>query len=174
MERFIEAPPHTRITFTCSDSFRLWTAVKGQKHALVGPRHAATRTTSYTVPAGAFGLIVETAADGTINIHSMQNLDAREVADKTRLLTEVDSEANWSFDSLANRIALLMQQRNGEEYETIEEASDFDIEDDDTPPWAHYDVDYVPVIEEEPNGNPGDDIEPPDVPETASEASGGR
>lgn len=146
MEQYIEARPYTRVDILTDGEFACWSSRDGEKNLLLGPSSAGVRRTSFVVPEGHDGLIIETAVNRSIRVLSMINSDYRETPDQTRLVQDDPGpgEPEQVGDIVRAELARLgllelYGKRSGSWDEPNEDDDDFDVDDNDvSEPWAHY------------------------------------
>lgn len=136
MEHYIEAPELTRVTILVSREFSAWTAKAGIKQALVGPLKADLRKLSLVVPVGHDGIIVETHADAVVEVLDRHNASPQEVVDPVPYAVALERAPMTVRDHVVNQIARYLAAARQDEAETVEEANDFDVPDEEEPPWV--------------------------------------
>lgn len=158
MERYVEGEPGDRVLVKSSGPFRCFYAQKGAMALFAGPPTADTRITSFKLPEGCDGLIVEYDADEEIHT-TLLNPGRVEEVDPVSLVVQLEAEAPMSIrDQVVNEIARLMREQNllSGEPETVEEANDFEVEDEWTeePALQMRPETLLPVVDETPEETP--------------------
>lgn len=139
MDKFRDVTPGDRVRVTSDRPFTCYLEGPDSEMLFVGPRVADLRTTSFTVPKGYAVLTVQCEADSLTSIDIAPNRAAQ--MDEHSMLVALESEQPQDVkDLIANEVARLLSLRGQThvEPETIEEAYDFDMDDDDfaVDPWA--------------------------------------
>lgn len=168
MERYFEAKPGDVVDILCDEPFKLFLSKGGKPIRFVGPPEVGQRRTAFRVPEGYDGLVVEAVAKAVVVCDITPVASRKERVDPTRLVQEITPDGPQSVNDLVANLVrreLLKRQDLDEEAETIEEANDFDMPDDDLHPWE---VEYRD-LEPEPGVDPRSDT----APETAAEAPPG-
>lgn len=170
MEKFIEASPGWKVDILSDQAFRVFAAREGQPTFLVGPAQSDLRRTRLIVPEGCNGFVIETDADARVETDVITNASHFEPHDPERLLKELDDLGpRHVSDVIANEIRreLIRRGLTDDPPETVEEANDFDMPDDDLHPWEviYRDLEPEPYAETRADDSP----EPAPVAETASE-----
>lgn len=169
MEHYIEAPEFTRVTVLVSREFSAWTAKDGVRQALAGPLQADLRKLSLVVPLGHDGIIIETHADAAVEVLEQSRADPREVIDPVPYAVALEKAPMTVRDHVVNQIARYLAASAPEEHETIEEANDFDLPDDEEPEWLEYARPMVSELLAEAEEARKVDSDPPQASETTPE-----
>lgn len=165
----LSADPHHRVTFLVDSPFSLHTARGDELVDHVGPPSADQRQASYVVPEGCDGLIVRTPPGACLTLVSVHPCKRSETVDQTRHPDFVSADDAPITDSLANQVARILYGRGdfSSEPETIEEASDFEMDDEEDFP---FEVEFRRMVEEELDDSPLPE-ESKKAPEAAQEAA---
>lgn len=159
MEKLIAASAGDRVDIICSEGFRVFATVKGQPGAYVGPPSADLRRTFVTVPEGCDGLLVETKADAYVDFRVTVMPNPKEVPDPTRLIDSASVDRPPSANDLVANLVrreLIKRGLTDDPPETIEEANDFEMDDDDLD-W--FEAQFVEMAPEAPDQVRADDSE---------------
>lgn len=139
MQKVREVIEADRVTVRGDKGFACYLEGEGKERLFVGPHSADLRITSFFVPAGYSECVVECPADSLTTVDVMPNRFSE--VDETSLLLELEQERPLAIkDLIANQIAQIMRMRGDLEAdpESVEEANDFDMADDDwvDEPWS--------------------------------------
>lgn len=132
MQTFKEVNPGDRIIARSDRSFTVYTEDMAGEKTFVGPASRDLRITSFTAPKGAIGVVMEYDADAQYELTVMPNRYQK--ADGESLVKELEHDQPRDIrDLIANTIADLMKRQGhlDGEPESVEEANDFGIHDDE-------------------------------------------
>lgn len=141
MEKTQEVKTGDRVRVSSDKRFSCYLESPQMEHPMlfVGPQNADLRITSFTVPRDYSILTVHCDADSLTTIDVAPNRAA--VMDEHSMLIALESDGPQDIkDLIVNEVARLLALRGqlDADHETIEEANDFDMDDDDfgIEPWA--------------------------------------
>lgn len=134
MFQFQEVVPGDRVIVRSDRPFRCYLGQDAVATLFMGPHDEQAKVCSFQVPRGDY-----TTCQVDCDADAMTTIDVAvraETPDPTRLVEELEMASPTNVrDLIANEIARLMHEKFGMEPESIEEANDFDIEDDLDDAW---------------------------------------